>query len=428
MNRNRFLCLLLLPALLPAQQAAVPSPQPDEQLKLVVFLTRHGVRSPTSTNQRYDPYSAAPWPNWSVPPGHLTAHGFELMKLFGAYDRASLAASGLLSASGCEAADGVTIRADSDQRTRETGRALAEGMFPGCAVKVQALPEGTVDSLFESKPEEERHAQQSFALAAVAGRTGGDSANLTEAYRPQLLALDKILAGCGKTFAAINPSRVSIFDAPAGKTQGDFRRALLPGPLALSSTLTENLLLEFAEGMNGAELGWGCLDEPTLRHVMQLHTAATEYAKRTPAVARAGATNLLGAILGALRQSATDKVVAGAPGKPGDHVLFLVGHDTNIAMASGVLHLNWVIDGRADDTPPGGSLVFELWRARKDGAYSVRVYYTAQTLQQMRAETALTVADPPQRVPVFVPGCSDEHMVCTLDAFAATVSNAVAQR
>jgi 4-phytase/acid phosphatase len=285
-----------------------------------------------------------------------------------------------------------------------------------------------VDSLFESKPEEERHSEQSFALAAVAGRTGGDSANLTEAYRPQLRALDKILAGCGKTFPAVNASRVSIMDAPAGKTQGDSRRALLPGPLALSSTLTENLLLEFAEGMNGAELGWGCLDAPPLRHVMQLHTAATEYAKRTPAIARTGAANLLGANVDALQQSATGKVVAGAPGKPGGRVLFLVGHDTNIAMVSGVLHLNWVIDGRADDPPPGGSLVFELWRAHNGGAYSVRIYYTAQTLQQMRTAKTLTAADPPQRVPVFVPGCSNEHMACTLDDFAADVKNALAQR
>lgn len=65
-----------------------------------------------------------------------------------------------------------------------------------------------------------------------------------------------------------------------------------------------------------------------------------------------------------------------------------------------MLGLNWIVDGHSDDTPPGGALVFELWQAT-DGAYSVRVYYTAQTLQQMRQAQPLTSANPPVRVPVL---------------------------
>ena len=51
---------------------------------------RHGVRSPTGKSAQYNQFSAAPWPEWKVAPGYLTPHGFELIRLFGAYDRLAL--------------------------------------------------------------------------------------------------------------------------------------------------------------------------------------------------------------------------------------------------------------------------------------------------------------------------------------------------
>ncbi len=407
---------------LPAQQTAGAA-NSAEQLQFVVFLSRHGVRSPTGNPDKYSAYSAAPWPKWSVPPGYLTAHGFELMRLFGAYDRAKLADEGLLAANGCADAGRVTILADSDQRTRETGKALAEGMFPGCAPGVHARPEGDQDPLFHSMKAGVGKPDRALATAAIEGRIGGKASNLTEVYRPQLEALDRILAGCGRV--AANPKRTSIFDASteaalSAEGHGDELR----GPVTVASSMTESLLLEYAEGMKGADLSWGCLDEAGLREIVQLHTANTDYTERTPLIARMDASNLLVHILDALEQSSTGKIVAGAPGKPGDRALFLVGHDTNIATVAGALDLDWITDGRRDDTPPGGALIFELWRA-PTGAYSVRVYYTAQTLDQMRETQPLTLANPPQRAPVFVPGCSAKTMACTLEGFAATVRKAV---
>jgi 4-phytase / acid phosphatase len=156
-----------------------------------------------------------------------------------------------------------------------------------------------------------------------------------------------------------------------------------------------------------------------------LHEAAADFTERTPAIARVYSENLLEAVVKALEQSASGKPVAGAPGKPGDRVLFLAGHDTNIAAVAGSLGLTWIIDGRRDDTPPGGALVFELWRSSAGGNYSVRVFYTAQTLQQMREAQPLTLDSPPARAPVFVPGCGIQDGSCTLEGFAATVRGAI---
>jgi 4-phytase/acid phosphatase len=107
-------------------------------------------------------------------------------------------------------------------------------------------------------------------------------------------------------------------------------------------------------------------------------------------------------------------------------VLLLVGHDTNIATVAGALGISWIIDGRRDDTPPGGALVFEVWRSKKSGANSVRTWYTAQTLEQMRTTQALTLAAPPARVPVYVPGCgSEEDLSCTWDDFDASLHRSI---
>ncbi len=92
-----------------------------------------------------------------------------------------------------------------------------------------------------------------------------------------------------------------------------------------------------------------------------------------------------------MQQAVAAQPVAGAIGKPGDRLLILVGHDTNLAAIAGALNLNWLIDGRRDDTPPGGALVFELWKTPGKEEYSVRTYYTAQSLDQMRNATPLSL-------------------------------------
>jgi 4-phytase / acid phosphatase len=437
-NTLHFLLITLCAGLpvstaLAAQGSGAPAASGQAQLEFVVMLSRHGVRSPLGTPGELDKYSAAPWPQWDVAPGILSAHGYELMKLFGAWDRTKFSAAGLLAPAGCADAAHVTILADTDERTRETGKALAEGMLPGCTVAVHAQAGGN-DPLF--RPMEAGvgetgagkagvgHAEMALSVAAISGRIGGDAGNLTEAYRPQLAALDHVLAGCGHV-PTTNAARVSIFDIPSGLGAGNSDRpASLRGPAMTGATMAEDLLLEYTNGMSDENTGWGCLDGPTLRFLMQLDTAGWEYGTHTPAIARPKASNLLDHIEKSMQQRIAGKPVAGALGKPGDRLLLLVGHDTNIATVAGALGIDWIIDGRVDDTPPGGALLFELWRSA-GGEPFVRLEYTAQTIDQMRRAEALTPANPPGQEPIFVPGCSRKDMSCTWDGFAAAMQRAI---
>jgi 4-phytase / acid phosphatase len=108
-------------ALGPASTLAAES-EPATALKLerVVMLMRHGIRPPTKAAVTPPGITAAPWPKWDAPYGHLTAHGAEAIRLLGRFDRESFAARGLLPGDGCPKAGTVSVWSDTDQRTIAT--------------------------------------------------------------------------------------------------------------------------------------------------------------------------------------------------------------------------------------------------------------------------------------------------------------------
>ena len=172
--------------------SALPTPAQNaggsgEKLQFVIYLSRHGVRSPTKKPGEYARFAAAPWPEWPVQPGYLTPHGYELMKFFGAYDRVKLADEGLLAPAGCDDATRVTILADSDQRTRETGKALAEGLMPGCAVQTHPgiSPSASALPVLRVRWSLSARIVTRVASSQPAGASNPSSTSLMRSYAPK---------------------------------------------------------------------------------------------------------------------------------------------------------------------------------------------------------------------------------------------------
>jgi 4-phytase/acid phosphatase len=402
-----------LAALLAAWPAGAAG-SPTAELKYALIVSRHGVRSPTWDAARLAEYSTRAWPDWGVGVGELTPHGREGVRQLGAYYRAWLSKAGIFAGDGCRDAERIYIRADAGQRTRETGRAFAESLLPGCKIPV-AMEAAGKDPLFGGVGK----ADPEIAARAVRGRLG-PPATLLAKYAPAFDALSVILTGGG------SPRRTLIGAAP--DEGGDGSGTDIPRPLATASTLSEVFLLEYTEGMAESALGWGRLTKAKLLQIVELHTAYADAARRTPYLARARGSNLLAHILASLEQAASGKSVAGALGQPGGALAILAGHDTNLSNLSGMLDLSWRAPGQvADDTPPESALLFSLWRESTSGEWFVKLEFVSPSLDQMRHLEPLTLDSPPARIPVAIPGCKPPRAGggCAWPAFRAAMLKAI---
>ena len=402
MNARRFLLLAAL--------FVEPIAQAAPQLKFAVIVTRHGVRAPTWEAARLNQYSAEPWPEWGVPPANLTPRGALLIQLMGAYYHDWFAEQRLLSPTGCQDAKRIYIWADTDQRTLETGRALGSSLLPGCKIPIQSQPEDESDPLFAGAVTPD----PALAVQAVQSRL---ELGLVEKHRAAFEMLQSIL---GKAPKLLLQPVVAVTVKPG------LESAQLEGPFNTASTLSENLLLEYANGFEGNSLGWGRLTPANLLQVLELHAVYADLMRRTPYLARTRGSNLMAHILDSLQQAVTNKAVPGALGQTGDALLVLSGHDTNLANLSGMLGLKWKLPSyQADDTPPGGALVFSLWR-ESNGTYSVYTQYIAQTMSQMREATSLNLEAPPAMNSVTVPGCAE--VSCAWPNFRQVVEKSISRQ
>jgi 4-phytase/acid phosphatase len=197
----------------------------------------------------------------------------------------------------------------------------------------------------------------------------------------------------------------------------------LQGPFAAASTFSENLLLEYAEGMQGSRLGWGRLTKERLYNVLELHRVYADLMRRTPYLAGERGSNLLAHVLASLKQAVSGTGAPGAIGPPGSALLILLGHDTNLSNLSWMLNLSWNLPGyQSDETPPGAALIFSLWRDPASGQMSVRARYLAATLDQMRAADVLTLTHPPPSQSLSLPGCA---ATCSWQDFEHAVRRAI---
>jgi len=108
----------------------------------------------------------------------------------------------------------------------------------------------------------------------------------------------------------------------------------------------EDLLLEYTDGKPMSEVGWGRVDEATLRELLPIRISAFNLEKRTPYFARIASSNLLAHILKTLDQAASGTGIPGAFGPSGARLVYISGHAADLAGIGGLLGLNWTADGR----------------------------------------------------------------------------------
>ena len=379
--------LLLTTTLACAQPPSGHHPDSD-QLRFTLILSRHGVRPPLTPASKLDLRSADPWPEWEVPLGYLTPHGERAIHQMGAYMRLDFARSGLLSASGCPSSNEIYLYADLVERNIESTRNTFAGLEPGCdppPIHTMVPEVGHGDPLFS--PTRNPSAPPDKSLAADQ-KLNVSASFFSVAENPELTDLAHILAP--------NPAH------PAVKPILDD-----PSPLNAASSLVEDILLEYVDEKPMSQVAWGRVDEAALRRLLPLHTR--QFALGTRETSDGRDADLMAHILDTLEQAAQAHPVPGAIGPAGARLVYLSGHDSNLFRIGGLLSLHWTVDGRTDDTPPDSQIVFELWHNRKSKQYTVRLRFRAQTIDQLRSASALSLKNPPPEVDLTPPGCEANH-------------------
>lgn len=380
------------------------------KVERVVMLMRHSVRPPTKAEVTPAGWNAQPWSAWTTPFGELTPHGGEGARLMGVYERASLGQRGLLPASGCPQPGDITVWASGKSRAIVTAQQFAEGMYPGCGVVVDHPQDEANDPVFHPAGGGAWPIDGERAKAATLARLPkGGMAEVYKDHAKEIAILERVIGYGAPPACAKAPCRLSDLPTTIEAASNDGPDML--GMLGVASTAGQVVTLEYVEGKPLSEVGWGRPSKADITAIQKFHTLKFYYEARTPYVADRYAAPVASKILSALQG-----------GEGTGKLTMLVGHDTNIAMLGGMLDLHWqAADYAADDPPPGGALGFELVSNAK-GEKFVRAFYQAQSMDQLRNLTPLTLEAPPYRGYIAIPGCSaGKAMLCPLGRFEAIV-------
>jgi len=414
-------------------------PVDDTQLKQVIIFGRHGVRTPILPYNILNTYSALPFPAFHVASADqsasgvsdLTVNGGANETILGGYFRLWLTQEGLLTGHDSADAAFVYFRANGTPLIVHTAQAFAAGMLPAATVTVDSYVPPAVDPLFDPVDAGVALLDERMAVAAVNGRLGGNPPSLAAAYAPELALARAILFNYPPNTIpapAAPQGKIDVTSIPFEVAAGNSTLPVDLGGLAAVAGAIDPFVMEYADGLPDAQVGWGRLTADGISQTFRLYNLILDLEYRTPYLAGVQSSNAASHVVRSMVQAATGNATSGTLGNPSTKVIVLTASNTNITGLAGLFHLDWLLPGdQADVCAPGGALVFELRQSQSTGQYLVRASYIAQTMDQLRNRTALTLDAPPAIAPVFIPGCSSgkPNFDCPLERFVWLARHAI---
>ena len=143
---------------------------------------------------------------------------------------------------------------------------------------------------------------------------------------------------------------------------------------------------------DGLEVGWGQLTPDQVSQLTRLVNLQFDIEMRSPYLDKVQSSNAASHVLRTMQQAVLRSKVPGAFGNAKSRMVVIISSDAYVAGLAGLLNAHWQLPGyQPDFCAPGGALVFELRQYNRSKQYLVRVFYTAQTFDQLRSLTPLTL-------------------------------------
>lgn len=398
---NSFLLLLALSLLCPSISLAQLQRTQDfksrYQLKEVVILSRHNIRSPLSTNgstlSKMTPHQ---WTNWTSAASELTLRGGVLETEMGQFFRKWTVETGLFKENHVPTIDEVNLYANSMQRCIATAQYFSSGFMPvaNLSVNHRFVP-SKMDPIFNprlTKTSDAFHMQAMKQINAMGGKEGlvGINKQLKESYALIAKVLDM------KQSEYYKKGEIKDFTYDDTKITLDLNKEPgMKGSLKNANSASDAFILQYYEEPDAMKAAFGHkISREDWTKIAKIKDVYGDVLFTAPIVAANVAHPLLQYMFDELNSV-------------GRKFTFLCGHDSNIASVNAALGVEEysLPNSIEKKTPIGSKLVFEKWVDATGKAYiAVNIVY--QSTDQLQKMSLLDLQHAPQVFSLKLKGIS----------------------
>ena len=362
------------------------------ELKEVVVMSRHNIRSPlTSGGAAYQRVTPHTWFKWSSPSSQLSLRGGVLETEMGQFFRQWVVSEGLLPDNYRPEGDEVLFYANSRQRTFATAKYFSAGFLPFANVEItHKLDEDKMDPVFTPQFTKMNDTYRQQVLADMQALNGGPQAWMAT-QQPTLELMEQVLDIAHSPAAQQGDTTHFWFDDTQFKLEKG-SEPKMTGGYTLANSVADALVLQCYESESMTAFG----HELTIEQWRAI-CAVKEVYDGLLFTTHSAAVNLAYPLVSRIREELN---------RSDRKLMFLCGHDSNLASISAALGLQIPETENALElhTPIGSKLVFEKWSDGSDEYVAVNLVY--QSIGQLQGRTLLSPAAPPMVLPVTIEGLS----------------------
>ena len=359
------------------------------QLKEVVVMSRHNIRSPlTSGGAAHTRVTPHQWFAWTSPSSQLSLRGGVLETEMGQFFRKWLVGEGLLPDNYRPEGSEVLFYANSRQRTFATAKYFSAGFLPFANVEIQhKYFEDKMDPVFTPKFTKMNATYRQQILDEMQTIHGGPQAWM-QSVQPTLTMMEDILDMAHSPAAKNDTTHFRYDDTQFVLEKGDEPK--MKGGYKLANSVADALVLQCYESESMTAFGHQ-LTEKQWRDIC----AVKEVYDALLFTTHSAAVNLAYPLVSRIREELHHV---------GRKFTFLCGHDSNLASIGAALRLRYPETEQALElhTPIGSKLVFEKWSDGTEEYVAINLVY--QRVGQLQNRTLLSTDEPPMVKPVTIEG------------------------
>ena len=383
------------------------------QLKEVVVMSRHNIRSPlTSGGAAHTRVTPHQWFVWTSPSSQLSLRGGVLETEMGQFFRKWLVGEGLLPDNYRPEDSEVLFYANSRQRTFATAKYFSAGFLPFANVEIQhKYFEDKMDPVFTPKFTKMNAKYRQQILDEMQTIHGGPQAWM-QSVQPTLTMMEDILDMAHSPAAKNDTTHFRYDDTQFVLEKGDEPK--MKGGYKLANSVADALVLQCYESESMIAFGHQ-LTEKQWRDIC----AVKEVYDALLFTTHSAAVNLAYPLVSRIREELHHI---------GRKFTFLCGHDSNLASIGAALKLRYPETEQALElhTPIGSKLVFEKWSDGTEEYVAINLVY--QRVGQLQNRTLLSTDEPPMVKPVTIDGLTpNSDGLYRLSEFDARMAEAMAE-